>query len=430
MNNTLLSGPMEGYTNVDAFVEALYGMEAAEAIPLLEGAYARLAPADKPDDAHVQQLGQLMGCFWNLFQGQALVHEKADFAGALQYMQLATQGFEALELEGFAALAKAFGLYYQAVVHIRTSNYQAGLDNIKAAREQFGLVTNYGRNYEPLVDALEAEGYFVAGIQELMALDIDRAQIDIEKAVNASRKVAQEHCAPDSAEYWLYMGLADYYAAYTGYMVQMSSLNTLDFGYFGYADNEAAQHAAGAIDKLAKCADLGEVTQTNLRLAKATHLLSEVVFTIGHAMAQLLQGATDGIDFDTKALKKMADSARKLAIEMGEVGIVMTRLSKQVGQMVQHVETLLQARNAKRQPAPARAQEGHTAIAELLQAGKTDKALRELLKTTVDPDLFQQLVVLSGKLSLAQKHLNLGFMSAQEAQQQESQVAAALLSFL
>lgn len=408
-----------------AFIDRLFGQGQEEAIALLEQEYAKLQAQPSVDEATKQEQTQFLVAFWNFFQS-LLSMRNANFELSLQQMQAAQPSFVALKMDTFSALAGAFITYFEAIIDIRTGNYQSGLELIQSARTQFDQIPNYGEYYAAMVDTLESEGFFIAGINYLLQLDVENAQVNFNKAEKGCKQVAMKYYAPESPNHQLYLGLGAFYAAYGSFSTQMNRLNTLDFSYFDYAENEAATLAAEAMEHLGMSLEIGEIAQNSLRTAKVINLLSQVVYQSGKTMHLLVQAEPGAIHYPVASLKKMVVGAHKFCIEIGDTGLSLARLSKQIDQTVGHVAAML-PQSAK---AAVKASSQEALVKEFIQEGKTAKALEEMFRITVEADLFNELIVLKGRLSRVKKELRQDVISTQDAHIEENKIAAAILSML
>lgn len=417
----------DDFTGIDEFINQLLDLEISDSLVFIQSCASKLN-TEQPNEAE-QYMLILLQSFWNFFQSQVSIIEKADFQQGLQQIEQAHQGFQQLQLQEFQELAEGFSLYYSAVVDLKQLNLNSAFEKVNSAKKHFERIDHYGKHFSKQVEVFESESLFVSGVTSMMQLDLENGQIAIEKASSMSKKVAKKHCQEDSPEYNLFMGLGYFYSSYSSFILQSMHVNSLNFEYFDFSDNEASHDSDIAIDFLSKSIELGQVANINLNLAKGINLLAHVIFTIGATMSHILADHPENINFESNKLKINIGNANKFFRMIGDSGIVGIRLCKQVEQQLMNVSRYI--RQKRIDPKPIQdTQWAFDDVKELLVQGKTEKALKTLLAKSMDFDAFNDIVLLNNRYARLKKERMLQLLTEEDFRVQETQVSKSVLDML
>ncbi len=414
-------------TKITAFIDTLFELKVDQSLELIQRNLSGINTGNSHESDRYSII--FLESFWNFFQSQAAVTEKADFPQALAFIQKARDGFSAINLKEFHELSEGLLLYYQALVEIRTLNVNAGLEKINLAKSHFENLDKYDKYFRKQIEAFEAESLYVSGLTLLMQLDYDNGRIALEKASMTSKRLAIKFFEKDSPEFNFFTGYGYIYSAISDFVIQSMNLNALNFEFFDYSENEAAQNSALATSCLSKSLEVGEVVRMNLIFAKGMNLLSTVVFSVGTCMYNILNNQPSEINFDKKAQKKNIANANKFLASIGEQGLAFIRLSKQIEQQLNNVSRYVNSRNSIA-IRPVKKQRSYDEITRLVEKGKTEKALKLLLDESTDFDIFNDVIALSGRFSKLNREKIQNVILDSDFIVEESKITQAILQLL
>ena len=408
------------------FINSLFDVSIPDALVIIEDKRDQIG--DTPKTEVEAQLLLLLESFWNLFQSQAAIIEKADFYTGAEQLERAVQGFEVLGLDDFHSLALGLEWYFLSILDFRSSNLTAGLEKIKLAKEQFKQIDIYEEYFGPQIEALEAESLFMSGVNHITNLDYENGEVAIEKAVKVSKEVANKYCTPESAQYYLFTGLGFLYNSFLHYFICYAKLGNFDFEYFDYSENEANESSMKAIEYLSQALGIGENVRINLQTSKGLSLLSQVVFSIGQNMHFLLTGKTDQV-LAIIPSKKMIKNARKFFADIGEDGIVPLRICKELREQLINLEKFIRSNKTISETIPEYSNFAEH-VRKLLVKGNNKKAIDYLMKNSHDFDLFREITLLHGRYARLEKEKTLGEISDKDFRVEENKFSSSILNLV
>ena len=415
------------FSEINTFIDALFKVTTEQALGLIQEKYVQVNAMSSSDFRDIYLV--VLDSFWNFLQAEISVHQKLDFQAGLQQIQVAMQGFEAVQLYHFKELCIGFQLYFSAMVDLRTLNYGAGLEKIQQAKAQFQKIDKYGQYYAQTIDAMEAESLFVAGSSYIAQLDYDKGIVSIERASKAFKKLAQKYYDKNDLEYHLFIGLGYFYRAFSAFVLQANHLNTFNFEFFNYNENEVSKPALKAIEHLSKSIQESELAQVNSLLSKSLHLLAEVIFTIGKTMDFLLSAQLDQITFDRKKIKTILKSAYQYFVEIGEAGLIFIRISKQLDSQLNNVEKMLKVKKVLSQ-ASGNPLGFIITCREWIKKGKILPALDILIQKSIDFDIFKDIILLKSRYSRMERERDLNLIPYEMANTETTKITNAILNIL
>lgn len=379
---------------MESYASSILDLDLPAALVQIKAEIEALDASDPSDKDAV--LSMFLESLWHFFLSFQMLTEKADFQSALQYIQIANQGFINVNFKPLELFSRGLELYLIAIVDIKSSNLKAGLDRLKEAKSHFVKVDKYGERYKLHIEAMEAESLFISGLVFSNQLDYENALLSIEKAAQSSKNVATKYFQKDEDPYYIFMGLASIYSSYAQSIIQTFKLSIYDFEYFSYTENEAKEQTQQAIDHFSQIVSMPEIIRINMNFAKGIHLLSQVNFQLGDGMYQLLSNKVDALGFDTKPLKKMMLNAKKFFTAVGDHGLVFLRSCKNIEERLSNMDRFIRLKNIKTKST----RQELTFIGQVqkyLVKGDNKKALDILVAASEDFDIFEQVIKLKAR---------------------------------
>ncbi|MEX0289337.1 MAG: hypothetical protein AB3N14_09530 [Flavobacteriaceae bacterium] len=414
---------------VDNFIDSLFDTNPQDALSYVKDVHSAISNAE-PNE-HKDSLLVLLESFWNFFNAQISILEKADFVNGSQQLQLANAGFEQLNLIDLTGLTAGFQLYFAAIIDIQAMNLNAGLEKIQQAKEHFESIDKYGKIYNKHIEVMESESLFVSGMNLISQLDYENAEIAIEKASNASKNIAIKYNEEDSDEYHYFMGLGYMYTSLMSFILQTIKLKGFDFDYFDYADNEAYDSSLKALEHLANAIEDSEIARRNLNMAKGVNLLSQVVFELGKCMQALLIGKEEKIVFETSDLRRKIKNANKFFRSIAEQGVIFIRFGVEIESSLINVDKFLKyGTKSAVKPAKKKDVDVTDKIKKLISNGDNKKALDLLIKVYEGYDKYDTIVALKARHSRINKAKIQGRYTKEEFGVQQSEISNDILSLL
>ncbi len=314
-----------------------YVLEADDPLPLISRMLDELDP-QKAGDAYptVKLVLESLGSF---ILGVEALKKPDTYAEAGQHFQSAVDGFDQAGETELRDVAIGVGTYGAANRELQVYNISRALELVTQAREYLRKAGKYGQKFESMIDRMQPDHLFLQGVQALYARDFDKAKPLIEQASRAAEKFAQDHCEPDSVEYFFFSGYAYYFRSF--YTVNRA-FN--DFNQFKY------DTLAGEINLRGDAVQAKELLSKSDRKLPIVEILiyasegNRELLDLFTRLAEIMRGVMDSTfkpspqTYDD--LRQRIRRANDFFGRVGADGVPMIRLCAQLADQVNNLERL------------------------------------------------------------------------------------------
>ncbi len=270
------------------------------------------------------------------FQALTTITSGGNFGEARELMQQAAEGFDQVGDEVLRDLSVGVGAYCAAVVELKNLNLGHGLELMGQTKEYLKRAGKLGAKYQPIIDAMEPENFYVAAVNAMAFLDFEKAGPLIEKASQAAERFAQNF-QPGTLLYCQYRGMGHYYKAHYRWAKAYN-----DFNQFKYDELIATPDLTS--DAIQAQLFLGKSDMKNEVLRDARSLSVAMVNLLG-ALAEfaplMKQVFLSTFKPDLPSLgtiKKKVDAAIEAASSAGPQATPLVRLCNQLSNQVRNLE--------------------------------------------------------------------------------------------
>jgi hypothetical protein len=313
-------------------IDKVFNSDVDEALPIIEQLI-------QDADSALVTLQSVLHATWNYFQAIRLVRTEANFVDAFDLLRLAADGFDKAGYRKLSDLSTGMERYVAAVVEVQKMNVSRALELLVSVKEYLRAAGKFGSQFEPMIDHFEPETFFLAGAQAVQNLDFATAQPLIERASQATEKVARDYYQENSLPFNSLCGMSHFYRASYAYYQAWNDLNQFEYDKLS-AEENLAQDAAEA-QRLLEKGDTENVSFRNaLHLSIAFVNLMEVIREFARIMQKVL-GSTFKPDMQALIiLKQKIGIASDEASEAGPQAVTLVRFCDQLSNQVKNLERL------------------------------------------------------------------------------------------
>lgn len=313
-------------------IDQVFAVELDDALPTLEKQFSEL------DDAQRAALEPLMQALWNHFKAVEMLRG-ADFAPASDGFHEAAKTFGALGFDNLRDLAVGMGAYAAAVVMLRQLNVGQALEYFARVKSYLESAGKFSTRFQVLIDHMEPDALVVAGVQALMRLDTANGKILLDKAAQASEKLAQKYYANDRKMTDTFNGLAQFYRAYYVLIQAWNDLTQFAFDKFS-TDSDLSELAKSAGALLNNGDQNNQNVKNTLLLSRGIEAMLNAVQQLGELMQKVF-GATFKVDLKVlNGIRKNVVTAQSYFSQAGPDAVTMVRYCDYLSRQVNNLERL------------------------------------------------------------------------------------------
>ena len=380
---------------------------------------------------------------WHFFTSQYHATTTANWERAVEHMEEAHRLFSAMQMEEMVSLSDIMRTYYGGIFDMRSNNLKSGLEKQEKARQMLEKAGGrYAKNYSGLMLHMDPDIYFSLALQDLMGLQLDSAQMHINKAFDAAQKAARLY--PDSSpEQHNWLGIGNYYMAYFLYVRAAYLFKELEFDH---PDFQSTAHFDKYIKQAIQHLNQGTLNNKNILnlmyLAKSISLQYKVQAEVAGTMLSIMKKQTHTPP-DWAALKTLTQSAIQLATQIGEKGMDHIRICKSTLRQINNVERLAAIHWSKatlsQAPTPTQARDEKQAelskelinrCRKLIASNKINEVFELLINEISEPQLVNNIILQSSRLSQLEEELNSGTLTRADFLAGKSQIEKGILEML
>lgn len=318
-------------------IDKIFDADSDDALPLAENLLQTL-DRNKTGKAF-EVLQSTLQAAWNFFYAITLIKKENNFIEANKLFQFAADGFDQIGNELLKDLSVGMNTYTAAIIEMGNLNVSRSLELLTEAKNYLRRAGKYSRAFEPMIEHIEPDQFFIAGVQALQKLEFVEAESLIEKASYAAEEVARKYYKEGTPFYFNFLGAARLYkAVYTSFL----SLNYLD--QFEYdklvAEQNLAKDAIHAYELLNKGDLKNQIIRNNINIANALARLLEVIDGLARIM-QMIFHSTYRPNLENLALLKQKISiANNSAAHAGEKAVTFVKFCNQLSARINNLEKL------------------------------------------------------------------------------------------
>ncbi len=381
---------------------------------------------------------------WHFFTSQYHATTTANWAFAVEHMEEAYRLFSAMQMEEMVSLSDIMRTYYGGIFDMRNNNLKSGLEKQEKARQMLEKAGGrYAKNYSGLMLHMDPDIYFSLALQDLMSIQLDNAQMHINKAFDAAQKAARLY-SENSPEQHNWLGIGNYYMAYFLYIRATYLFKELEFDH---PDFQSTARFDKYIQQAIRHLNQGTLNNKNILnlmyLAKSISLQYKVQTEVAGTMLSIMKDQTHTLP-DWAALKNLTQSAIQLATQIGEKGMDHIRVCKSTLRQINNVERLAASHWNKvaqnQTPAPSHASDEKQTpktsslskelinrCRKLIASNKINEVFELLINEVSEPQLVNNIILQSSRLSQLEEELNCGTLSRADFLTGKSQIEKRVL---
>ena len=334
----------EGEALITQTIDQIFDADLEEALPLIKHIY---------DSADPQAIGTafktyeiVLKSLWDYFEAMKFIRTEGNFVEAVNLFKSAADGFKQGGQGKLMNLSVGLGVYAEAVTEVHKYNVGQALELLKKNREYLWKAGKFGSIFEPFIDQMKPEIFFLSGAEALLNLDHANAKTLIDQASLAAEQVAYKYYTEGEPDYYTFLGSAHFYKAFYTFFQAI-----IEFNYFDYDaltnENDLTLDAVLAVDFWDK-ADIENVIIRNASyLSEAFVQLLELIGELAFIMQRVFY-STFKPDFAIFAhLKQKVHTAKDLVSKAGPEATVIVRYCDQLSIQVNNLERLINQRIMK-----------------------------------------------------------------------------------
>lgn len=331
-SQSLTVSPQEE-TQMTQLVEEVFA-SVEDAQPIVEKKLQELGATGNPSPALKTALQSL----WNYFEAIRVIRSEGDFARASGLLQSSAEGFNEVGRGELRDLSVGMGVYVTAVVELQAMNIGQGLELLAKVKEYLQSAGQYGGIFEPLIDQMQPDALFLAGVKAAMSLDHANAKILFDEASQAAERVSSKYYEEGQPLYYTFRGLGHFHKAYGTFFRATNEFSR--FEYDKIAGQDLVDDAIQARDLLRKGDTDNAVVRNVLHLSEALIQLLEMLSESSKLMLTVLR-STFKPDLRTLArLRKKVQAARDSVSLAGPQAVGLVRYCDQLVEQIDNLERL------------------------------------------------------------------------------------------
>ncbi len=293
----------------------------------------------KPKEDSFPKLKTALQSLWNFFEAIKLININGNFASACDLLQSSAKGFDLVEEEELKDLAIGLNGYVTAAVQLQALNIGRGLELLTKAKDYLQNAGKYCGAFESLIDHMELDMFFVAGLQAALTLDYAKAKTLFDKASQVAEAVSNKYYMEGESLYYTFQGLAHFYRAYSTY-----TQVTHEFFQFDYDkvtnEQDLANDAKLARDLLAK----GDTEPVPFKIimyySNALIQLLEVESELSKLMLTMFRSTFKSDVGTLDLLRKKVRKARNSISQIGPQAVTLIRNCDNFADQIDNLERL------------------------------------------------------------------------------------------
>ncbi len=314
------------------FVEAESGTE-------LQLVQSLLAKADDQGVPQGALLRSVLQSSWNFFEAFEVMNS-GDFFRAGSLFTTAEAGFGQLGQTVARDTSVGMRVYCEAVIQLQQKNIGQALTLLQQVRQYLQEVSKYTDRFDQLVDMLEPEAYFVAGLNAAMEMDYAKATVAINRASQTVEQFADKYFKADSPQYKYYKGLGRLYQAYYTLLSAYNNYNQFQFGRIAARGDSLTSDAKQAKQLLNESKIDNAVARTIRALVDAIIPMLEVIAALSVTMLNIFSSTFKPNLKAQDDLRKKIQDAVDAAARTGDQGATLVRFCEQIRNQIDNLEAL------------------------------------------------------------------------------------------
>jgi len=317
--------------------DQVFNPELEEELPLIESLIKALDAQALGNDFEPQRIA--LESLWNFFDALRLVRCKGDFVKAREELECSEQGFNRIGQTELRDLSIGIGVYVEAITEVQSQNIGRALKLLREVKEYLQAAGKFSSKFKSLVDFMEPDTLFFAGVEALGTLDFADAKAYIEQASRSAEEVAIKYFKEGEPLYCSYQGCAHAYKALYTLHVALNEFSQFEYDKLA-AEQDLTRDAVEAQELLYK----GDTE--NVQVKNLIPLLNTIIqlLEVTRELAKMMQrvfSSTFKPDLGTfMALKQKVHLASESASEAGLQGAVVIRFCNQISDQVNNLERL------------------------------------------------------------------------------------------
>lgn len=138
--------------------------------PVVEGKLRQLGPETDADPHPV--LRSALQSLWKFLEAVTIVRSAGDLNQASELFQASAEGFGTVGFDELRDLCVGMGVYTIAVVQLQAMNIGQAMDVMAKVKDYLRSAGQYGSAFEPLIDHMQPDAFFVGGGESLDELRV------------------------------------------------------------------------------------------------------------------------------------------------------------------------------------------------------------------------------------------------------------------
>jgi len=322
---------------VQETIEDVFTSDSGEALIIIEAKLRNLDPQEI--GAAFEWLQIALQSMWQFFEAIRLVRKNVDWVNAHELLLSAADGFNSIGIRELFDLCIGIGSYSEAIIEIQKSNIGKALELLSDVKKYLDNAGQFGSKFRPLIDHIEPDALYLAGVKALMELDFGNGKILIEQASQSAERVALEYYEEGTPLYNTFQGLARFHRAYYTYNRAYNDFNLYDFDSI-IAKKGLAEDAIQARELLSRGDLQNELIRNTVNTSNA---LVDLLMAI-HELAQLMNNIFQStLKLETSALisvKQRIATASDSAAKSGSQAVIFVRACNLLSDRVKNIERL------------------------------------------------------------------------------------------